>query len=132
MEDWLKQHRYFNERPMLWGIPGALAGALLAVRLGVGLLWGLGIAALILGAFLLWRGRAWYALPLFLGLLLLRGAIRPYVTVAAGPYEVTGVVMEAPEHERGQTVAVLSRVRLNGQRAPGALELTIPYDARLA
>ena len=46
---------------MLWGIPGALLGAWLAVRLGAGWLWGLGCAALLLGAFLLWKGRAVYA-----------------------------------------------------------------------
>ena len=58
MEDWLKQHRYFNERPMLWGIPGTLMGALLALRLGAGVLWVLGLGALALGVFLLVRGRA--------------------------------------------------------------------------
>ena len=84
MEDWLNQHRYFNERPMLWGIPGALAGAFLALHLGRGSLLVLGLAALALGVFLLLRGRAVYALPLFLGLLLLRGAILPLVTVAPG------------------------------------------------
>ena len=132
MEDWLNQHRYFNERPMLWGIPGALAGALLALHLGRGSLLVLGLAALALGVFLLLRGRAVYALPLFLGLLLLRGAILPYVTVAPGEYEVTGTVVDAPEHSRNRTVASLFRVTLNGQRVPGVLELTVPYDADLS
>ena len=45
MESWLKQRRYFNERPMLWGIPGVLAGALLAVRLGAAALWIGGVGA---------------------------------------------------------------------------------------
>ncbi len=132
MEDWLNQHRYFNERPMLWGIPGALAGAFLALHLGRGSLLVLGLAALALGVFLLLRGRAVYALPLFLGLLLLRGAILPHVTVAPGEYEVTGTVVDAPEHSRNMTVASLSRVTLNGQRVPGVLELTVPYDADLS
>ncbi len=131
MEGWLKQDPYFNERPMLWGIPGALAGALLALRLGPGILWALGLAALALGVFLLLRGKAVYALPLFLGLLLLRGAILPYAAVTPGEYEVTGVVCDAPERSRGKTVVSLSRVTLNGQRVPGALELTVPYDADL-
>ena len=132
MEDWLNQHRYFNERPMLWGIPGALAGAFLALHLGRGSLLVLGLAALALGVFLLLGGRAVYALPLFLGLLLLRGAILPYVTVAPGEYEITGTVVDAPEHSRNMTVASLSRVTLNDQRVPGVLELTVPYDADLS
>ena len=57
MEDWLKQHRYFNERPMLWGIPGTLMGALLALHLGRWSLLVLGLAALSLGVFLLLRGQ---------------------------------------------------------------------------
>ena len=132
MEDWLKQHRYFNERPMLWGIPGTLMGALLALRLGRGSLLVLGLAALSLGVFLLLRGRAVYALPLFLGLLLLRGAILPYAVVEPGAYEVTGTVVDTPEHSRTKTVAPLSRVTLEGQRVPGILELTVPYGADLA
>ena len=117
---------------MLWGIPGALLGAFLVLRLGAGLLWALGAAALAAGVFLLLRGKSVYALPLFLGLLLLRGAILPYVRVTPGRYEVTGTVTDAPERERGKTVAVLSRVSLNGRRVPGALELTVPYGADLA
>ncbi|MBR0356317.1 MAG: ComEC/Rec2 family competence protein [Clostridia bacterium] len=132
MEDWLKQHRYFNERPMLWGISGALLGALLALHLGGGTLLLLGLAALALGVLLLLRGKALYALPLFLGLLLLRGAILPYVTVTRGVYTVTGTVIDGPEKGRSKTVATLSRVRLDGQRVPGILELTVPYDADLA
>ena len=38
---------------MLWGIPGVLAGALLATCLGAGILWPLGGIALGLGVFLL-------------------------------------------------------------------------------
>lgn len=125
------QEPYFNERPMLWGIPGALLGALLALRLGAGILWALGIGAVALGVFLLIRGKAVYALPLFLGLLLLRGAILPYAVVPRRLYDVTGVVCEAPEHGWKRTVVTLSRVRLNGQRVPGLLELTVPYDADL-
>jgi len=117
---------------MLWGIPGTLLGAFLALRLGAGSLWALGLCAGALGVFLLLRGRALFALPLFLGLLLLRGAILPYVTVIPGPYELTGTVIDTPERERGQTVLVLSRVSLDGQRVPGALELTVPYAADLA
>ena len=117
---------------MLWGIPGALLGAFLALRLGAGLLWCLGLAALVLGAFLLARGKAVYALPLFLGLLLLRGAVLPYARVMPGRYEVAGTVVDTPERERGRTVAVLSRVSLDGRRVRGALELTVPYDAALA
>ena len=117
---------------MLWGIPGALIGALLAVRLGAVILWPLGLAAVILGVFLLRRGKAVYALPLLLGLLLLRGAVSPHVIVTPGVYAVTGTVTDAPEHGRGKTVAALSRVTLNGQRVPGALELTVPYDAAMA
>ena len=49
---------------MLWGIPGALIGALLALRLGGWLLLVLGLVALALGVVLLRRGRAVYALPL--------------------------------------------------------------------
>ena len=132
MEDWQRQYRYFNERPMLWGIPGAIAGALLAVRGNGWLLLSLGLAAVALGAFLLRRGRAVYALPLLLGLLLLRGAASPHVIVTPGVYAVTGTVTDAPEHGRGKTVAALSRVTLDGQRVPGTLELTVPYDAALA
>ena len=132
MEDWLKQHRYFNERPMLWGIPGALTGAFLAMHLGGAALWIGGLATAALGVLLLRRGRAVYALPLILGMLLLRGAILPYARVIPGRYAVTGTVVDAPERERGRTVAVLGRVTLDGQRAPGALELTVPYDADLA
>ena len=132
MEDWLKRNPYFNERPMLWGIPGALAGALLALRLGAALLWGAGLAALILGILLLRRGKAVYALPLLLGLLLLRGAIFPHVIVTPGIYEVTGTVMDSPEHERGAITVILDRVSLNGQRVPGALALTVPFAADLA
>ncbi len=132
MEDWLRQHRYFNERPMLWGIPGALLGAFLAVRLGAAVLWGAGLAAVALGVFLLLRGRAVYALPLLMGLLLLRGAVLPPVRVTPGSYEITGTVSDAVERERGRTVVVLSRVTLDGQRVPGALELTVPYDVDLA
>lgn len=117
---------------MLWGILGALLGAFLALRLGTGPLWGLGAVALALGVFLLLRGRPVYALPLLLGLLLLRGAILPYARVIPGRYEVAGTVVDTPERERGKTVAVLSRVTLNGQRVPGALELTVPYGADLA
>lgn len=131
MEDWLKQHRYFNERPMLWGIPGTLIGALLAVRLGGWLLLLLGLVAVAAGAILLRRGKALYALPLLFGLLLLRGAILPHVTVTPGFYEITGTVADAPEHDRGETVAALSRVTLDGRRVPGVLELTVPYDADL-
>ena len=132
MENWLRQRRYFNERPMLWGIPGALAGALLAVRLGAGLLWPLGAGAVALGVFLLRRGKAAYALPLLLGLLLLRGAILPCAAVTPGTYQITGTVLDAPERTRKQTVVTLGRVSLDGQRVPGALELTLPYDADLA
>ena len=132
MEGLLKQHRYFNERPMLWGIPGALMGALLALRLGGGLLLIMGLVALALGIFLLCRGRAVYALPLFLGLLLLRGGLLPHVAVAPGEYPVTGTVVDAPEQARGKTVLALSRVRLDGQRVPGVLELTVSYDADIA
>ena len=117
---------------MLWGIPGALLGALLALRLGAGLLWGLGAVTLILGLFLLRRGRAVYALPLLLGLLLLRGALLPCVSVTPGLYEVTGTVSDTPDRGRRETVIILSRVRLNGQRVPGAMELTVPYGADLA
>ena len=117
---------------MLWGIPGALLGAFLALRLGAGLLWCLGLAALVLGAFLLVRGKAVYALPLFLGLLLLRGAVLPYARVMPGRYEVAGTVVDTPERERGRTVAVLSRVSLDGRRVRGTLELAVPYDAALA
>ena len=81
---------------MLWGIPGALIGALLALRLGGWLLLVLGLVALALGVVLLRRGRAVYALPLLLGLLLLRGAALPQVNVVPGLYEVTGTVMDAP------------------------------------
>ncbi len=117
---------------MLWGIPGALLGALTAVRLGGWLLLVLGLAAVALGVVLLRRGKTVYALPLFLGLLLLRGAILPRVTLIPGTYRVTGTVLDLPEREQGRTVATLSRVSLDGQRVPGALELTIPYDADLA
>ena len=132
MEAWLKQHRYFNERPMLWGIPGILAGAYLALRLGGTLLWGAGLVAVGLGVLLLQKGRTVYALPLFLGLLLIRGAVLPSVTVIPGVYAVTGTVLDAPERDRGQTVVPLGRVRLEGQRVPGALELTLPYEADIA
>ena len=117
---------------MLWGILGALTGALLAVRLGAAALWSLGSVALAAGAFLLRRGKTVYALPLFLGLLLLRGAILPCVIVTPGVYAVTGTVLDAPERERGKIVFVLGRVTLDGQRVPGAVELTTPYDADLA
>lgn len=117
---------------MLWGIPGALAGALLAVRLGAAILWPLGLAALTLGILLLRRARGVFALPLFLGLLLLRGALLPYAVVAPGTYEVTGTVIDAPERERGRTAVALFRVILDGQRVPGVLELTVPFDADLA
>ena len=116
---------------MLWGIPGTLIGALLAVRLGGWLLLILGLIAVILGAILLRRGKAVYALPLLFGLLLLRGAILPHVTMTPGFYEITGTVADAPEHDRGETVAALSRVTLDGRRVPGALELTVPYGADL-
>ena len=117
---------------MLWGIPGALLGAFLALRLGAPVLWGLGFAALALGVFLLLRGKTVYALPLLLGLLLLRGAILPYAAVTPGRYEVAGTVVDAPERARGRTVATLARVSLDGRRVPGALELTVPYGADLA
>ena len=132
MEDWLKRRLYFNERPMLWGIPGTLLGALLALRLGGGALLGLGLAMLGLGVLLLVKGKAAYALPLLLGLLLLRGAVLPPVAVTPGVYRVTGVVADAPEPERGQVSLVLSRVRLDGRRVPGRLALTVPFDADLA
>ena len=132
MEEWLEPHRYFNERPMLWGIPGALLGALLAVRLGGLPLLGLGLAAVILGAVLLRRGRAVYALPLLLGLLLLRGAVLPHAAVTPGLYEVAGTVTDAPEQARGNIVVAPSRVTLDGQRVPGVLELTVPYEADIA
>lgn len=128
----MRHRRYFNERPMLWGIPGTLAGALLAVRLGAAVLWPLGVAAVALGAWLLRRGRAVYALPLFLGLLLLRGAVLPSVTVTPGLYTVQGTVTDAPERERGRVTVALARVSLDGQRVPGALELTVPFDVDLA
>ena len=73
---------------MLWGIPGALMGALLALRLNRWPLLALGIVALALGVLLLFRGKAVFALPLFLGLLLLRGAILPAVVVTPGEYEI--------------------------------------------
>lgn len=117
---------------MLWGIPGAIAGALLAVRWNGWLLLSLGLVAVALGAFLLWRGQAVYALPLLLGLLLLRGAASPHVIVTPGVYAVTGTVTDAPEHGRGKTVVTLSRVTLDGQRVPGTLELTVSYDAAVA
>ncbi len=117
---------------MLWGIPGALGGALLAVRLGAGILWPLGAAALLGGILLLRRGRAVYALPLLFGLLLLRGAVLPHVQVTPGVYAVTGTVVDAPERERGRTVLALARIALDGQRVPGTLELTVPYDADIA
>ena len=117
---------------MLWGIPGALTGGLLALRLGRWPLLVLGLVALVLGVPFLVRGKAVFALPLFLGLLLLRGAILPQVVVTSGEYEVTGTIIDAPERERGRTVAALSHVTLNGQRVPGVLELTVPYDADLA
>lgn len=132
MEDWLNKHPFFNERPMLWGIPGTLAGALLALRLGRWPLLVLGLVTLALGVFLLVRGRAVFALPLFLGLLLLRGAILPYAVVDPGEYAITGTVVDTPEHQRGRTVLALSQVTLNGQRVPGVLELTVPYDADLS
>ena len=132
MEDWLRQRPYFNERPMLWGIPGVLAGALLALRLGAAALWIGGAAALVLGVCLLFKGKAWYALPLFLGLLLLRGAMLPCVTVPRGVYEVTGTVADLPETDREKTTAVLARVSLNGQRVPGLLELTLPRQMDVA
>ena len=117
---------------MLWGIPGALTGALLALRLGGWLLLLLGLAALALGVVLLRRGRAVYALPLLLGLLLLRGAALPQVNVVPGLYEVTGTVMDAPEQKRGETTVILDRVTLDGRRVPGALILTVPFRADLA
>lgn len=117
---------------MLWGIPGVLAGAFLAMRLGAAVLWVAGVLAAALGVFLLLKGKTAYALPLFLGLLLLRGALLPYVRVIPGTYEITGTVSDAPERKRGETVAALARVSLDGQRVPGALELTLPYDADLA
>ena len=132
MEDWLQRHPYFNERPMLWGIPGALAGALLWLYLGRGWLLVLGLAALGGGVLLLLRGKAVYALPLFLGLLLLRGAILPHCAVVRANYQVTGVVADAPVTHWGSTQAVLSHVTLDGQRVPGMLELTVPYLADLA
>ena len=132
MEDWLQQRRYFNERPMLWGIPGTLLGALLAVRLGGWLLLVLGLAALGLGAFLLRRGKAFFAFPLLLGLLLLRGAILPYAVVTPGFYRVTGTVLDLPEQKRGETDLILDRIALDGQRVPGALALTLPYRADFA
>ena len=117
---------------MLWGIPGALAGALLAVRLGAAVLWPLGVAAVGLGALLLRRKRTVYALPLILGLLLLRGAAFPCVAVTAGEYTVTGTVMDAPERAGSGTLVPLSQVALDGQRVPGALELTVPFGAPVA
>ena len=117
---------------MLWGIPGALIGALLALRLGGWLLLVLGLVALALGVVLLRRGRAVYALPLLLGLLLLRGAALPQVNVVPGLYEVTGAVMDAPEQKRGETTVILDRVTLDGRRVPGALALTVPFRADLA
>lgn len=117
---------------MLWGIPGTLLGALLAVRLGAGLLWAMGVAALLLGVLLLRRGHGVYALPLLCGLLLLRGAILPWAMVVPGQYEVTGVVLDAPERSRGKVAVTLARVSLDGQRVPGLLELTVPYAADLA
>ncbi len=131
MEELLTQRKYFNERPMLWGIPGALVGALLALRLGGGLLLIMGLAAIALGVLLLVRGKAVYALPLFLGLLLLRGGLLPYAQVTPGEYMVTGTVVDEPERTRGQTVVALSRVRLDGQRVPGILELTVPYEGEI-
>ncbi len=117
---------------MLWGIPGALIGALLALRLGGWLLLVLGLVALALGVVLLRRGRTVYALPLLLGLLLLRGAALPQVNVVPGLYEVTGAVMDAPEQKRGETTVILDRVTLDGRRVPGALTLTVPFRADLA
>ena len=132
MEHAWNKRRFFNERPMLWGILGTLLGALLAVRLGAALLWGLGLLTVGLGAFLLWRGKIVYALPLLLGLLLLRGAVLPGVRVVPGEYEVCGTLIDDPEREKGETRAVLGRVTLDGRRVPGALALRIPYDAALA
>ena len=132
MEDWLQQRRYFNERPMLWGIPGTLLGALLAVRLGGWLLLVLGLAALGAGVFLLRRGKAFFAFPLLLGLLLLRGAILPYAVVTPGFYRVTGTVLDVPEQKRGETDLILDSIALDGQRVPGALALTLPYRADFA
>ncbi len=117
---------------MLWGIVGALLGAFLALHLGRWPLLLLGFSALASGVFALLRGRAVFALPLFLGLLLLRGAILPAIVVTPGEYAITGTVVDAPERARGKTLVALSRVRLNGQRVPGILELTVPYDADLA
>ena len=117
---------------MLWGIPGVLLGAFLAMRLNGWLLLGAGLAAVLLGLFCLWQGRPVYALPLLFGLLLLRGAILPPVTVVPGLYEVTGTVIDDSEREKHETVVILGQVRLDGQRVPGALELTVPYDADLS
>ncbi len=117
---------------MLWGIPGALAGALLAVRLGAETLWLLGVAAVLVGVLLLLRGRTVYALPLILGLLLLRGAVSPSVLVMPGLYQITGTVADRPERDRGKVVVTLAQVALDGQRVPGALELVTPYDTDLA
>ena len=117
---------------MLFGIPGALLGAFLALRLDGPSLLLMGLVALAPALLLLRRGRALYALPLLLGLLLLRGAILPHVRVTPGVYSVTGLVSDAPERGRRETEAVLSRVTLDGRRVPGALALTVPFAADLA
>jgi len=114
---------------MLWGIPGVLLGAFLATMLGAGLLWPLGAAALLLGLFLLRREKTFFALPLLLGLLLIRGALLPAVEVIPGTYLVAGTVMDIPEREKGETKLVLGRVTLDGKRVPEALALTVPFDA---
>ena len=117
---------------MLWGIPGVLAGALLATRLGASLLWPLGGIALGLGVFLLRKGKAAYALPLLLGLVLLRGAILPAVEMIPGEYTLTGTVIDEPERGKGETTLIMGRVALDGKRVPEALALTVPFDASIA
>ena len=126
------RRRFFNCRPMLPGMVGALAGAIVAVKLGNPSLWLLGLWGVALGAFALVRRWEWFALPLFFGLLLLRGALTPTVEVPAGTYPISGTVINRPARRQLSTTAVLYPVYISGTRVPGALQLSVPAAARPA
>ena len=104
----LTQRKYFNERPMLWGIPGALVGALLALRLGGRLLLVLGLVTLALGACLLLAGEGRLRpAPAPVGLLLLRGAVLPQGGWSPGNMGLRAPSMDEPEREAGRPGRVL-------------------------
>ena len=121
------EQRYWHPRPAVYAAAGALRGSLVWAYLPVWALVSGGTVLLLGGGYLLYRRQPAFALPLFLGLVLLRTLLFP-APLTPGLSLVSGRVQSVPEHKRAGWTLTLGRLQIDERPASGTLTLILADD----